>query len=169
MIAAYFAAKDACRKLAHEGHNSSQLCVWATSENHFETYALQNSLSKISNLSVTTFPARVVRPESAQNPNLFLQQGLFTTILRDSKDNQGMPDTQELHDQLIDIASLPNTSEKIEMGNAPKFFSLRLSTNQAPRLLELLHLHGFSYNRLFEGFEGSAGMVKEEQMLKLLL
>ena len=164
LVSAYFAASGALKRLEGGADVHSQLAVWATTANSFESYGQFETIAPNSKLLIDVFPARLVQPPSAENPNLMLQQGVFTVVVKgDKPDNDTPIDRRELHDTLIEFE---NSATNIAPSQkAPVFFVLYLPISESPRLLLRLGQLGYSANRIYDGYSGAADAVREHSNL----
>ncbi len=163
LVSGYFAASGAVRRLEAGEDKDSLCCVWATTANSYEQYDLAG-LNPSGNLNVETFPARLVQPPSAENPNLMLQRGVFTVIVNfDNLDKPRETDRRELHESLFEFQQ---TASKIfQLHKLPLYFSLYLPISESPKLLLSLSQLGYSANRIYHGYAGAADAVREHARL----
>jgi hypothetical protein len=157
LTAAYFAVLSALKRLENSEDSNSLLVVWATISNVFEQYGDIDGLPM--KVFAKPFPARLVQPATSENPNLMLQQGVFTVVIDERPDlTTATIDRRELHEILFDYAK---SNKEPTHYRPPMFGKLVLPISQAPALFLELRQHGVSANRLFDGFGGSANDVRE--------
>jgi len=85
-VAAFFAASSGLRQL-QKGANPHQemLCVWGTLVSDFYTNsAAERTTGSRRHPKHKIVPVRLIEPPAAGNPNLAMQQGVFTVFLEDS-------------------------------------------------------------------------------------
>lgn len=164
LVSGYFAASGAVRRLEAGADKDSLCCVWATTANSYEQYDQFALMNVSGNPNVETFPARLVQPPSAENPNLMLQRGVFTVIVNSGKlDQPQEPDRRELHESLFEFQK---TASKIfPLHKPPLYFSLYLPISESPKLLLSLSQLGYSANRIYHGYAGAADAVREHAKL----
>ena len=157
LTAAYFAALGALKRMENGEDPNSLLVVWATISNVFEQYGDTDGLPM--KVLVKPFPARLVQPATSENPNLMLQQGVFTVIIDERSElATATTDRRELHEILFNHENLHKEETHYR---SPIFGKLALPISKAPALFLELRQHGVSANRLFDGFGGSANDVEE--------
>jgi hypothetical protein len=149
-VAAYFAAKSAIDKhLDPTKHLAVWLCATAFIKGTEQDTRIQ-----------------FIELASAGNPNMSLQQGVFT-LLTPEKD---MPSELDSYvDALTHKAMACSRSKNhgIQQG-FPVFLKLELPVTQAPALLKILSTLGYSSNRVFHGFQGAASAAKEHFLVSSL-
>lgn len=168
-VAAYFAASGGLQRLKNGDPPDSTLTVWATSANTFVSYGQLDGFQELgAHSSLATYPARLISPPTADNPNLALQQGVFTVVIRagqitpeDTTDRSALPERLEHFRD--------NTDNIAPHQQVPQFQQLRLPISEAPALLHSLQALGYSANRIFDGFNGAASAVKESALLGEIL
>lgn len=164
-VSAYFASTGAMGRLTNGDDPNSLFCVWATIANIFESYGQYDSTASLGGkLHVDVFPARLVQPATADNPNLSAQQGVFTVVSGNEKiENDTVTDRRDLPTVMSEFTQ---DSEKQSPGmSAPIFLRLQLPIKQAPSLVHYLHTLGYSANRIYSGFSGAASAVQERALL----
>lgn len=163
-ISGYFAAAGAVKRLQRGDDPDSFLTVWATIGNSFESYGQFDEMeAPASSFGIERFPARLVQPPSAENPNLSLQRGVFTVVMDDNKvESDQQTNRDELHDFLGDFQK---SSKKPVTQKVPLFFSLHLPISESPKLLLSLQQLGYGANRIYDGYPGAAQAVHERAML----
>ena len=158
LIAAYFAATNAMKRLRSEDQRNSLLCVWATVANTFESYGRFDAFSQ-GKFTVDRFPARLVQPRSADNPNLALQSGVFTVVFEDQQcDKSTQTDRRELHELLLQFS---RNAENLAGATPPIFLQLSLPIGEAPALLLRLKHLGLSASQVYSGYAGVSAAVSE--------
>jgi hypothetical protein len=149
-VAAYFAAKSAIDKhLDPTKHLAVWLCATAFIKGTERDTRIQ-----------------FIELASAGNPNMSLQQGVFTLLC---------PETGMSHELNLQIDTLNQNSlscsgsrKKTIKQGFPVFLKLELPVSQAPALLRILSTLGYSANRVFHGFQGAATAAKEQFLLSSL-
>ena len=110
------------------------------------------------------YPARLVQPATADNPNLSAQQGVFTVVTEVAKiENDTETDRRELPSVLNEFSQ--NKENQAPGMSTPVFLKLQLPIEQAPNLAHYLHTLGYSANRIYSGFSGVASAVQERGSL----
>jgi FRG domain len=164
LVSGYFAASGAAKRYEKGDDGNSLCCVWATTANSYEYYGQMETISPHGKLMVDVFPARLVQPPSAENPNLMLQRGVFTVVLNTDKlDNDVVTDRRELHDTLIEFGE--TATNIMPLQKPPLFFALHLPIKESPKLLLRLHQLGYSANRIYHGYSGAADAVRQHAEL----
>jgi hypothetical protein len=139
LVAAYFAAKDACDHRAEERTTGRRLAVFGAIITHLElTYDCA---------PVACDPiVELVRAPHAGNPNLHAQGGVFTLV------RSGMlkPDDLEVPVPVNAVENFP-------------VWALTLSWADAPALLYLLSHLGVTAASVFPGFDGVLKSLDEEK------
>lgn len=164
LVAGYFAAAGAIKRLERDEKKDSLLCVWATLANSYAKSGQFDFLSPTHNLSnINIFPARLVQPPAAENPNLMLQQGVFTVIVNtETVTDKLIVDRRELHETLWDF---DRTKSNKLLQECPLFFTIFLPISEAPKLMVRLGQLGYSSNRIYHGYNGAATEVRERSRL----
>ena len=159
LVAAYFAVSGALERLNKGENPESLLCVYATVSTLYSAYA------QFDGSSVPSYPFRLVQPPSSDNPNLKLQQGVFTVHITEGEVHKESSDRRELHE----IAYLWNEKVKTLPIPEPIFYRLYLPIKKAPELLIRLKEMGYSANRIYDGYDGAAKSVKEDLSISKFL
>lgn len=163
-IAAYFAASGAIQRLNNGDNPKSLLCIYASIADIFETYAGYDTST---NPEIKIYPARLIQPPSAENPNLLAQQGVFSVIINNEKiPNQEaniQTDRRELSDILLESDSKNNLKSILPES---KLFTLYLPISEAPKLLLRLRQLGFSANKIYDGYVGAVKATEEDALIK---
>jgi hypothetical protein len=135
-VATYFAAESAIEK---DPVPTKKLAVWLCA-------------TRIINNNESGSGIQFIELATAVNPNMSLQQGVFTLLHDQSNINQEL----NLH-----------RATGIKQG-FPVFLKLELPTNQATELLKILSTLGYSASRVYHGFQGAANAAKEQYFPKSL-
>jgi hypothetical protein len=96
------------------------------------------------------------------NSNLHAQDGLFTMVKTDLKKLESPADRTDLALSIKDWAKASSTRR----GSHECFFRYRLPWSQAAHAMHLLHELGITRARIFPGFEGVVGAIREEAQVK---
>ena len=142
LVAAYFAAKDACS--AHYGREqrpAGNLAVFALNTYLLRTMQDERSGGGIHEIAIVTAP-------QATNPNLSAQAGFFTL----DRLNRGVP-LEKLLNRL---------SRKNVLGTL--LYKLTLPKSEAPKLLGILADEGVSAASVFPGYGGVAESIFEHSL-----
>lgn len=148
-VAAYFAAAEAAR-WAVDGSRplgTSELAVWLLDRTIFPDILDALPEAKV----------QAVQTRSSDNANLIAQRGLFTLVRDSLEADPRVNDLRFFMDKAGDAISR-------KLGDRPALQVIRLSINQAPRLLGLLHRTGISAATLFPGFGSVVESMREEQI-----
>ena len=163
-VAAYFAASGAIQRLKNGDNPKSLLCIYASIANIFEVYGHYDFST---NPEIKIYPARLIQPPSAENPNLLAQQGIFSVVINDEKiaNEQAniMTDRRELSDILLE-ANTQNTLKSILPES--RFFTIYLPISKAPKLLLRLKQLGFSANKIYDGYIGAVKATEEDALIQ---
>jgi len=166
-VAAYFAASGGLKRLQRKEDPSSLLCIYATVSTIIESYSRHNHI--LGDTNQQTYPAILVQPPSAENPNLFAQQGVFTTVTDTqkipNKSSNIRPDRREIHHILGDFKTKNKENKLLDLSSQPMILTLYLPISKAPELLLRLKQLGYSANRIFDGYNGAAKATIEESLL----
>ena len=159
-VSAYFAASGGMRRLVRGEDPNSQLCVWATTVNDMVAYGILDGIKTAE--PVLRYPVRIVQPPTYGNPNLALQQGLFTVAITESKLDDNTPtDRRDLPTVLSDFQK-NNGGDILPQLRLPVFYKFPLRIKHAPELMRILRDLGYSANRIYDGFSlARADAVKE--------
>lgn len=153
LIAAYFAAEGAVRRLARasgepEGKDAF-LAIWA----------LRRRLSEQEVSLLHAFDIREMHAPYATNPNLHLQSGIFTMVTSDR------PLEEEADLRTIPDVLTPTRARAIQgWDGQPLLWQLCLPLTQAARLLQLLRDHFVHGAVVFAGYEGVTRAVRELEL-----
>lgn len=158
-VSAYFAASGGMARLEKGDNPNSELCLWATTVNDIIGYGILDGIN--TERPFLSYPVRIVQPPTHGNPNLALQQGLFTVVISDSEIDPDTPtDRRDLPSVLLDFQK--NNADLISpVLRMPAFYKLPLQIKNAPELMKTLTDLGYSANRIYDGFPGSAEAVLE--------
>lgn len=167
LVSAYFAASGALRRLIGKENPKSNLSIWITIGNTFESYGSLDATSTQGGRNcVESYPARLVQPPTADNPNLALQQGVFTVVTT-NQNSQDKPQTNR-DDLPTSMITFKDTCSNIMPGSdTPLFMKLNLPISESVDMLNQLKLIGYSANRIYDGFIGSATAVQEDALLQV--
>lgn len=161
-VAAYFAASGALNRLQNGCASDSLATVWAATGTTFDVFAQVEGIIGSGKPAFEPYPARLVQPPAAENPNLLLQRGVFTVILR--REKPGVIDRRDLPEILHSFATKYESQPQV-FGRPPIFFNLQFEIGSAPEILRQLGHLGFSANRIFDGYRGAAKAVIEDSEL----
>lgn len=134
------------------------------------TSALGSCLDKSKHLAVWLFEVPIIKWSeretrvqfielaTAGNPNMSLQQGVFT-LLPPKKGR-----SNELNYRFEEWAQEAKNSGRSTglIDGFPVFLKLELPASEAPALLRILSTLGYSANRIVQGFQGAAKAAKEQ-------
>ena len=163
-VAAYFAASGAIQRLNNGDDPKSLLCVYASIADIFEKYT---EYEVSTNPEIKIYPARLIQPPSAENPNLLAQQGVFTVIINDEKISNQEAGIQTDRRELSEILSATDSKNNLKsILPESKFFTLYLPISEAPKLLVRLRQLGFSANKLYDGYVGAVKATEEDALIK---
>jgi hypothetical protein len=139
LIAAYFAAKDACLHRAREGITTKRLAVFGAMISFVEQRIDED-------MKLHNFVVEIVRAPHAGNPNLHAQHGLFTLL---HAAHAGWND--------------PESRVPAESAENLQVSALSLPWAEAPALLYLLSHMGITAASVFPGFGGVVESLDEEK------
>ncbi|PUE11328.1 hypothetical protein B9Z51_03200 [Limnohabitans sp. T6-5] len=137
-VAAFFAAQSAAKE--NKKIETSKLAVWILNSKFLQ----HNNAS-----GVPREVLHIIEPPTSDNPNLSLQQGVFT-LQSYENDNQEFDLSKYLIDSLVKY--------HINL-HIPILLKLELPASQSRDLLQQLSAIGYSANRIYNGFEGAAKSV----------
>lgn len=160
LIAAYFAASGAIKRLKNGDNPESLLCIYATVSTLFSSY------SQYENTKIDDYPFRLIQPSLFENPNLKLQQGVFTVHVNFDEINEQKSDRREIHEISNEFKK---DKQSIITQHEPIFFTLYLPIKEAPKLLIRLSELGYSANRIYDGYAGAVKAVEEETIISSFL
>ena len=148
LVAAYFAAVDACERQWRGESHARALAVWALCAGRAQAIIDEE-------LGAPRPPSlRLVRPPRFTNPNLRAQNGILTLLVdstRRYESRSGFPPLDELlYDRAQRVGKM-----------APVLIKLTLPWSQAGTLLRLLADELIDATQLFPGFSGAARAVRE--------
>jgi len=171
LVAAYFAARGAMHRLEDGETESSMFSVWGTMANTIEQYSEFDGLPKGAKLQGwEVMPLRIVQTETAKNPNLRLQQGLFTIFMEPSNvDEDTLINRDCLVSRVFDEYQRIKSSGSDVYGSAPMFFRLRAKIGDAPEILWMLRNQNISSATLFDGYGGVVADMDEQHLLEKYL
>lgn len=133
-VAAFFAAESA-NDLEIKESDGGHLAVWLLSAN----YLKRTSQSGV----------HLIEPPTTGNPNLSLQQGVFTLQSYTSGSYEALDEA--LRNQWC--------YEKVKEG-FPLLLKLELPKTETKSLMQQLAVLGFSANRIYDGYQGAAKAVR---------
>lgn len=133
-VAAFFAAQSAMA-MEDKVSAASYLAVWLLSAD----YLKRTSKSEV----------HLIEPPTTGNPNLRLQQGVFTLQRY----------TNVPYEALDDALRAQWRGEKIKEG-FPLLLKMELPRTEARALMHQLGILGFSANRIYDGYQGAAESVR---------
>jgi len=167
-VAAYFAVKGAIERL-ESGHDENSLfSIWGTMATVIERYSQFDALPTGSQSSSNhqVLPLRIVQTETSKNPNLRLQQGLFTVTLEPTTiDENTLINRQDLVDRTFaEQKKIVGDGNKVLHGT-PSFFRLRGKLADASKILWMLRNSGISSGVIFEGYNGVVKDIHEQWLL----
>lgn len=169
LTAIYFAASSALSRLKRNDDPNSLFCVWvlpttAVDQHFFDDAHRMTEEGRLQGRINEEHPIRIVRPPTADNPNLQCQQGVFTVVLdrRDLNGHESMPDRRPLDEIVSDYvnADVESGSERLN-GFFEHFGACHLPIRESPVVLRALRQIGYSANRIFDGYNGAAKAVLE--------
>jgi len=144
-IAAYFAAKDACKHLAESPGADGNLAIWAINRHAF-TMGRHLASRKGPDPIV-----RFVAPPRGTNKNLLAQDGVFTFA----------PMTEVVASAPVDRRPLDEL-DLIPAGRGdPVYVHFTLPQTEAPEVLWRLAREGVNGARCFPGFDGVVRSMRE--------
>lgn len=148
LVAAYFAAVDACERQWRGEPPAQALAVWALCAARAQTIIDEE-------LGAPRPPSlRLVRPPRFTNPNLRAQNGILTVLVDSTRRYEGRASFPSL-DELVCERAQRNGQM------APVLIKLSLPWSQAGTLLRLLADELVDATQLFPGFSGAARAVRE--------
>ena len=141
-VAAYFAATSA---IGNRLEKSKLLAVW---------------LVEVPIIKWSERETRVqfIELATAGNPNMSLQQGVFTLLPPEKGRSNELNSRFEEWTQ--EAKNSGHTAGLID--GFPVFLKLELPASEAPALLRILSTLGYSANRIVQGFQGAAKAAKEQ-------
>lgn len=147
-VAAYFAAVDACERMANNEAPDRMLAVWALDFTRAQQVIdVDPSVPRPPTLELT-------RPPRFTNPNLRAQNGVLTFLIDPTRRD-------------TDTASFPPLDELVQQRSrdgdftSPLLFRLELPWSKAGSMLRLLADEFVDATQLFPGFGGAARAVRE--------
>ena len=171
--AAYFAASDAMSRLERGDDPDGLFSIWlfptrAFVHDNFDDSGYKHIPEAQRNPVFWDWhPIRLVQPPTSQNPNLNLQQGVFTVVLDRRVQGTEEPNPEidrralnEVVQDAIDTRKRNSLDDIVDLFE--KFQVSHLAIKHAPDLMQLLRQLGYSANRLFDGFNGAALAVKQD-------
>lgn len=137
LVAIYFAVSGAVRRLENGADENSKFSVWGTRADTIENQAQFDGLPKGSKMKDNEIPSlRLVQTETAKNPNLKLQQGLFSVFLEPTAIDEK---TEVIRDDMIqrvfDEYTRITDAGQNYFGSVPNFYRLRGKISDAPEIL----------------------------------
>ncbi len=149
LVAAYFAAVDACEREERGESGSGQLAVWALLPWDISGGPSDDLLLK------------VVSPPRWQNPNLRAQRGVFTLVVDSGRPSNGQADYPPIDDLVREHDS--RERQKAAPSGMQWMRKMQLPVSEARKLLRLLDAEWISATHLFPGLDGVARGLREKR------
>jgi len=141
LVAAYFAAKDACSAQYGLERKAGNLAVFALNTYMLKSIQSEKTSGGIHEIAIITAP-------QATNPNLSAQAGFFTL----DRLNRGVP-----LEKLLNRLSRKNVPGTL-------LYKITLPKSEAPKLLGILADEGVSAASVFPGYGGVAESIFEQSL-----
>jgi len=150
-IAIYFAAKSAIRKLDQNANGN--LSVWCTSSDNIIGFR-----NNFEDCEKEKNPIDIKSAPRESNPNLHAQDGLF--IYKYERNQIPYDKIEKLP---LDEYVIKRMNEKDIKWDKPIFYHFTLPQKEAPELLWYIAKEGANSAKLFPGYDGIVGLMKEEK------